>query len=233
MRPQLRWGVGARLSSALLLVLAGAFAIVYLAVVPSLERRLIDNRLDQLQTSAMQLRRDVPQQWFLWETWVDRTARSQDARVLLYVYLTIVPPDLSLQADSGFRSTSFNDDPIAERSGRTLALERGTVERNGRRYAEVSVPVHEIGGPFLLLSSGLDDTLDAVDYVKQSILIAGLLAFGAALLVGFTGASMFAGRIRRLERAADRIASGHFDEPIVDPRSDELGELARAFDRMR
>jgi signal transduction histidine kinase len=138
-----------------------------------------------------------------------------------------------LQADSGFRSTSFNDDPIAERSGRTLTLERGTVERNGRRYAEVSVPVHEIGGPFLLLSSGLDDTLDAVDYVKQSILIAGLLAFGAALLVGFTGASMFAGRIRRLERAADRIASGQFDEPIVDPRSDELGELARAFDRMR
>ena len=233
MRPRLRWGVGARLSAALLLVLAGALTIVYVAVVPSLERRLIDNRLDQLQTSAIQLRRDVPQQWFLWETWVDRTARSQDARVLLYVYLTIVPPDLSLQADSGFRSTSFNDDPIAERSGRTLTLERGTVERNGRRYAEVSVPVHEIGGPFLLLSSGLDDTLDAVDYVKQSILIAGLLAFGAALLVGFTGASMFAGRIRRLERAADRIASGQFDEPIVDPRSDELGELARAFDRMR
>jgi signal transduction histidine kinase len=232
MRRQLRWGVGARLSAALLLVLAGAFAIVYLAVVPSLERRLIDNRLDQLQTSAIQLRRDVPEQGFLWETWVDRASRIQDARVLLYVYLTVVPPDLSLQADSGFRSTSYNDDPIAERSGRTLALERGTVERNGRRFAEVAVPVFETG-PFLLLSSRLDDTLDAVDYVKQSILIAGLLAFGAALLVGFTGASVFAGRIRRLERAADRIASGRFDEPIVDPRRDELGELARAFDRMR
>jgi hypothetical protein len=212
MRRQLRWGVGARLSAALLLVLAGAFAIVYLAVVPSLERRLIDNRLDQLQTSAIQLRRDVPQQGFLWETWVDRASRIQDARVLLYVYLTVVPPDLSLQADSGFRSTSYNDDPIAERSGRTLALERGTVRRNGRRFAEVAVPVFETG-PFLLLSSRLDDTLDAVDYVKQSILIAGLLAFGAALLVGLTGASVFAGRIRRLERAADRIASGRSRGP--------------------
>src|SRR5215216_4889966 len=231
MRPHLRWGVGARLSAALLLVLAGAFTIVYVAVVPSLERRLIDNRLDQLQGAALNLRPEVPQDAFLWERWVDQTSRSQNARVLLYVYLTIVPPDLSLQADSGFRSTSFNDDPIVERSGRTLRLQRGTVERNGRLYGEVAVPVIETG-PFLLLSS-LDDTLEAVDYVKQSILIAGLLAFGTALLVGLTGANVFAGRIRRLERAADRIASGRFDEPIVDPRSDELGELARAFDRMR
>jgi signal transduction histidine kinase len=232
MRTGLRWGVGARLTTALLLVLAGALAIVYVAVVPSLERRLVDNQLNQLQTAALNLRLDVPQAAFAWQDWVDRTSRRQDARVLLYVYLSVVPPDLSLQADSGFRSTAFNDDPIAERSGRTLALERGTVERNGRRFAEVAVPVIETG-PFLLLSSPLDDSLDAVDFVKQSILIAGLLAFGAALLVGFTGANVFAGRIRRLERAADRIASGQFDEPIVDTRSDELGELARAFERMR
>ena len=232
MRPRLRWGVGARLSAALLLVLAGAFTIVYVAVVPSLERRLIDNRLDQLESAALNLRPEVPQDAYLWERWVDQTSRSQNARVLLYVYLTIVPPDLSLQADSGFRSTSFNDDPIAETSGKTLSLERGTAEHNGRMYGEVAVPVIETG-PFLLLSSRLDDTLEAVDYVKQSILIAGLLAFGAALLVGLTGANVFAGRIRRLERAADRIASGQFDEPIVDARSDELGELARAFDRMR
>ena len=44
---------------------------------------------------------------------------------------------------------------------------------------------------------------------------------------------MFARRIRRLERAADRIAAGEFDEPVVDAGTDELGELARAFERMR
>jgi signal transduction histidine kinase len=233
MRAHLRWGVGARLTAALLLVLAGALAIVYVAVVPSLERRLIANRLDELQSAALNLRNQVPQP-FRWETWVDDTSGAQNARVLLYQNLSLDPrnPDLLVQADSGFRSTAFNDDPIAERSGRTNSLQRGTVERNGRLYGEVAVPVIETG-PFLLLSSRLDDTLEAVDYVKQSILIAGVLAFGAALLVGLTGANVFAGRIRRLERAADRIASGQFDEPIVDPRSDELGELARAFDRMR
>ena len=44
---------------------------------------------------------------------------------------------------------------------------------------------------------------------------------------------LFARRIRNLEHAAERIASGRFDEPIVDRGHDEIGELARAFDRMR
>ncbi len=226
-----RWGVGARLSAALLLVLAGAFAIVYVAVVPSLERRLVGNRLDQLESAALNLRNEVPDPT-LQQAWVDLTSRRQNARVLLYEYLTVDPSNLIVTRDSGFRSTAFNDDRFAERTGVTFGLERGTVERAGQRFAEVAVPVAETG-PFLLLSSSLEDSLDAVDYVKQSILIAGLLAFGAALLVGFTGANVFAGRIRRLERAAERIASGHFDEPVVDTRSDELGELARAFERMR
>jgi signal transduction histidine kinase len=44
---------------------------------------------------------------------------------------------------------------------------------------------------------------------------------------------MHARRIRRLERAADRIAHGKFDEPVADQGSDELHELAEAFEHMR
>src|SRR5439155_4562305 len=43
----------------------------------------------------------------------------------------------------------------------------------------------------------------------------------------------FARRLRRLEVAAERIAAGRFDEPIHDTGVDEVGQLARAFDRMR
>jgi signal transduction histidine kinase len=226
-----RWGVGSRLSVALLLVLAGAFVIVYISVVPSLERRLVESRVNELEQAALSLRPDVPDP-SLWNDWVETTSRRQNARVLLYQYLTVNPPDLLVQADSGLRSGAFDNDPIAERAGVDLQLESGTVQRGGRRFAEAAIPVMA-NGPFLLLSAPLQDSLEAVDYVKQTILIAGLLAFGAALLVGFTAANVFAGRIRRLERAADRIASGRFDEPIVDARGDELGELARAFERMR
>ena len=54
-----------------------------------------------------------------------------------------------------------------------------------------------------------------------------------AVLLGYAGASVFARRIRRLEYAADRIAAGSFDEPVVDHGSDEVGQLARSFERMR
>ena len=44
---------------------------------------------------------------------------------------------------------------------------------------------------------------------------------------------MFARRIRRLETAVERIAAGEFDEAVIDPGADELGQLARAVERMR
>jgi len=57
------------------------------------------------------------------------------------------------------------------------------------------------------------------------------MAFAA--LLGYAGAGVFARRIRRLEAAADLIAAGNFERPIVDHGSDEVGQLARTFERMR
>src|SRR5205814_1100143 len=69
--------------------------------------------------------------------------------------------------------------------------------------------------------------------VLPRLLIAGLIALVASLVVGYGAASMFARRLRRLERAAERIADGDFTEPVADRGRDEVGELARAFERMR
>ena len=44
---------------------------------------------------------------------------------------------------------------------------------------------------------------------------------------------MHARRLGRLQRAADLIAEGAFDEPVVDNDPDEVGQLAASFDRMR
>jgi signal transduction histidine kinase len=44
---------------------------------------------------------------------------------------------------------------------------------------------------------------------------------------------MLSHRLLRLETAAERIAGGDFGAPVVDHGNDEIGELARAFDRMR
>jgi len=53
-------------------------------------------------------------------------------------------------------------------------------------------------------------------------------------MLGFAVAAIHARRLGRLRAAADRIAQGAFDEPIVDDESDdEVGQLAASFDRMR
>ena len=94
------------------------------------------------------------------------------------------------------------------------------------------MPVSPLGH-VLLLSGSLHDALANVRTVQRRLVEAGLLALLLALVVGYGLASVFARRIRRLETAAERIAAGTFDEPVVDRSADEVGELARAFDRMR
>jgi signal transduction histidine kinase len=102
--------------------------------------------------------------------------------------------------------------------------------RNGQSYAEVASPV---GSSVVLLSASLHDQLQAVSVVRRRVFVAGALATGFAILLAYAGASLFARRIRLLEAAAERIAAGDFEEPVVDHGADELGQLARTFERMR
>jgi signal transduction histidine kinase len=117
----------------------------------------------------------------------------------------------------------------------TRRVADGVVRRNGQQFAEVALPgpQNAFPQPALLIIAPLHDTLETVNVVERRLVIAGLIALGIALLVGFAAARMFARRVRRLERAADRIAAGHFDQPVIDPGRDEIGELAAAFERMR
>ncbi len=108
----------------------------------------------------------------------------------------------------------------------------GTVSRHEQEYAEAAIPLPSRDA-VVLLSASLSDTLATVHLAQRRLLAAAGLAFAFSLLLGYGGARAFGRRLRRLERAADRIAGGRFDEPVVDAGSDEIGELARAFERMR
>jgi signal transduction histidine kinase len=226
-------GVGVRLSLALLLVVALVLWIVYLVVVPSLERRLVSAKLSQLERAAPGVARQLPANQFAWDDFVENASASANARVVVYDVIT-PPPTLRVISDSrGVTSTDVEDDPVALQAALSFVTGRGTVRRDGNRFTEVAVPILRQTPVIVLLSASLHDSLGSVDLVRRRLLLAGGLGLAAALLIGFGGASLFARRIRRLERAADRIAGGSFDEPVVDPRRDELGELAQAFDRMR
>jgi signal transduction histidine kinase len=225
--------VRVRLAFALLLVVAGVLAIVYLIVVPSYKNSLENNELNTLQKQL--LTRAVPTfpaAPFLKQQYASTLSPELNARVVVFNLANIKPSLLLVVADSDVEgdSSDVESDPVAFNAIRLQTVARGTVTRNGQEYAEVAYP---LASSVVLLSAPLHDQLQVVSVVRTRVVVAGVLATAFAMLLGYAGASMFARRIRRLEVAAERIAAGDFEEPVIDHRTDELGQLARTFERMR
>jgi two-component system OmpR family sensor kinase len=225
--------VGARLALALAVVVLGALAVVWVALVPSLERRLVAGRLQELAGSARGVAREA-RGLRVDQDFVDGASRGADARVVYFqplgsgVQSTLLPIFDSAHLLS---SQDVERDGVALQAADATGVQRGRVTRGGNEYAEAAIA--DQAGNVLLFSAPLHATLEDVDLVRARLLWAGLAALGVALLAGFAAASVLARRIRRLERAADRIAGGDFEQPVVDRGRDELGQLAAAFDRMR
>jgi two-component system, OmpR family, sensor kinase len=227
--------VGALLSIALSLVVVGALLIVYLMVVPSLQNRLVDTKLKQLNRAAPALRKQFDEDQATpgnpLEDFMQAAASRTDAdRVVIYCMST--PGLLFVCKDTKPFSTDVGNDPVALRAAQSNTLEQGTAFHRGKRFAEVAIPFLSAGYVLLVLNN-LESQYQTIHVVKRRLLIAGFVGLGFALALGYGGAWAFARRIKRLERAAERISAGRFDEPVVDASLDELGELARAFDRMR
>jgi signal transduction histidine kinase len=227
--------VGARLSFALLVVVALVLGLVYLIVVPSLRTRLVDSRLNTLDRAAATLAREYARNDHDPDFFSNASADT-NAHVIL---MSVVNSSPTLVAPGGSSSLpgrnlgEYTNDAVATRTAQTSRRERGTVKRSDREFAEVAAPIPDGSGNILLLSAPLHDSLADVNAVQRRMVFAGVFALFVALAIGYGAAQLFARRIRRLEQAADRIASGRFDEPVADNRSDELGQLSRAFDRMR
>ncbi|MGE5690441.1 MAG: sensor histidine kinase [Pseudomonadota bacterium] len=232
--------VGAQLALALALVVAVALGIVWAIVVPRLERSLVAAKVESLRRVSEPIANSFPTALlgtpdlrFTVDETIGDIADRTNARVTIFDPLTL--DSLSVIGDSRLpRSASdIQDDPIAVRASASVAPAQGTVTRHDERFAEVAFPLYTASGTVILFSSSLDDTLANVQLVKRRVLLAAVPALLVAVLLGYGLASVFARRIRRLERAADRIAGGRFDEPVSVSGHDELAQLAGAFERMR
>ena len=229
---QLPGGIRIRIALVLMGIVAGALGTAYLIVVPSLERRLVDARLDQLEELAVPLARSLPEDRLLWQENVEDFAERTNARVIAFDVLSTSKPAFASVADSRSRRSS----DAATHSVALDALASGNVERgrvidvNGDN-ASVAVPLD--ADAVVLFQAPLADSLATVRLVEQRLLLATVFALLLALVLGLTAAGMLANRLLRLETAAERIAGGDFGAPIVDRGNDEIGQLADAFDRMR
>jgi signal transduction histidine kinase len=225
-------GIRARLVLALVAIVAGALGTAYLIVIPSLEKQLVDARLDGLEKQAVPLAEQLPDDTFLWNDAVEDFAVQTNSRVVAFNVLKVQPPALVVAADSQRRnSRDVAQDPTALRAVEAGKVERGRVVDGTGDYAEVAVP--QGTDAVVLFRASLADSLATVRLVERRLLLATVFALLLALALGLTAAGMLAHRVQRLETAAERIAGGDFGAPIVDHGNDEIGQLAVAFDRMR
>jgi signal transduction histidine kinase len=213
-------------------VVAGALAIVYLAVVPQLESRLVDAKIGELETvapsvaAAAERRRQNP---LALQDAVTSLGESLDLRIVVFARLG---DQLVNVADSRrIQAGDVATDPVALEVMETTLPATGRVVRDGEEYAEVARPLGS--GYVVLVSAPLQDALANVQLVRRSLIVAGAVALAVSWLAGYLVAWGFTRRIRRLEGAAERLAGGDFETPVVDAGRDEVGQLAGAFDSMR
>ena len=227
--PRLRLSL--KVGLVLFAIVAGALALVYLAVVPQLESRLVNARIRELERAAPSVVAQVRAvDQFRYGQLAAFFQSNLNARVVI---LRRLSENLLLPVadSSGLRSGDVQRDPVALAAATSGERATGRVSRGGQERAEVAVPVD--ADTIVLLSASLQAALADVRLVQRILLVAGLAALVVSWLAGYLAASHFTRRIRRLEEAAERISAGDFERPVVDTVDDEVGQLARAFDSMR
>jgi signal transduction histidine kinase len=220
-----------KLGLVLFVVVGVAMAITYLAVVPRLESRLVSETVKDLRQATSPLVNTVRASTSddVLENIVGFASTQLNARVVVFYQLgdTWTP----IADSTPLSSRDVQGDAIVGEAARTSARAEGRVLRTGQEFAEVAVPISNQA--ILLLSAPLADRLAVIDVVRRDVLIFGGIALAVSWLVGTLAALKLTRRIGRLEVAAERIAGGDFEVVVHDSSEDELGQLARTFDRMR
>lgn len=232
-----------KLTLVLVGIVGGALFVAYLIVVPSLERKLVDAKLEQLVATANTIASGLAGNDVLSDpVRLDSVIRSYgtvfSARVVVLQVVSSPVTLINVSDSAGIGSDEITTDPVALETAVTDRTVSGRVRRSGEEYAEAAVLLFPTTGSVanngvVLVSASLSDQFATIRLVERRMLYATGVGLAIALGLAFGVATVHARRIRRLQLAADRIAGGQFDEPIVDAGQDELGQLAADFDRMR
>lgn len=222
-----------------------AIGALYVYVAPGLQTRLISEKLSGLATAARSDSGAIIRTVGASDTRsaiqakVNSAALASGSRVTLMSVSFAVAPggaQLSLLADSSNPSAAERlGFPVAHRAVATATMQTGTEHAAGGTVAEAALPVTFEGRVVrvLVYSDPVSDIVRNVATVRHDILVAGGISLLLALVGGYLVARALAQRVKRLERAAERVAAGEFEHPIPVSSRDELGQLAKAFNDMQ
>jgi signal transduction histidine kinase len=219
-----------------------ALAALYVYVVPQLQSRLRQEKVQTLQKAAANqselLARTVGGAVSDKEVagLVNQIATTTATRVtFLRVGWVGGTPQPSVAHDSTGGNGSDLRFPAAYEAASSGRSTTGTETGASGRVAEVAVPL-KAGGQVArvaVFSTSLTDVQHDVAVVRRRLLAAGALAALFALAAGYLVARWLTQRIKRLEEAAEQVAAGDFSHAIPVGSDDELGQLALAFNDMQ
>jgi two-component system, OmpR family, sensor kinase len=232
-----------RLAAVFFAITLVAIAALYLYVAPGLQTRLLNEKRSELAASASRYSGRIAQTIGTAVPSPEVRRRidgaglaSGDRVTLLLVTRLPTGPQLSPVADSSkLAATTPLAFPVAAKAATTGKRETGIEMSSDGTVAEAAYPVRYQGrvGAVVVYSDPVSDIVRSVAVVRHEILVAGGIAVLLALVGGYFVARALGQRVKRLELAAQKVAAGDFDHPIAVDSSDELGQLAIAFNEMQ
>jgi len=239
----MRLSLSNRLAVVFFAITALAIGALYLYVAPGLQSRLMGEKLTALATTARthsgRLSHAVGSSTPLPDVRrvVNQTAAISGNRVtLLTVNVVQGSIQLSRLADSGMGSAPSLGLRVAREAVAQRRLVTGIEGEGPSAMAVAARPVSYFRGDVgwvIVYSAPLADVVRTVSTVRHEILVAGAIALLLALVAGYLVARALARRVKRLELAAKQVAAGDFSRPIPVDSTDELGQLAVAFNEMQ
>ncbi|MGZ4200224.1 MAG: HAMP domain-containing protein, partial [Thermoleophilia bacterium] len=208
--------------------------LAYVYVVPSLQNRLVHQKLNDLSGNSV-LAAGTIQDVNPDPTDLGDAARIADTQINARI-VVINPNTREILADSrpGLPLDVANYPAVAAAS-RTLQVTTSEATIAHTHYATAAVPVvNTLTGlrAIVLVAAPLTDLQRAVQAVQHQILFAGGLALIATLFAGYLASYFIARRLKRIERGALSIASGDLSHPVLPGPPDEIGQLAVTFNMM-
>ncbi len=223
--------------------------VVYVYVVPPLQSSLRDQQLANLLTAARSYSPPI-------ERSINSNAdvRTLDARVgaagdAANARVTVLgvargTEGLELYAKSDSSNSGASSDlqfPIALEAARTQRPLTGTEAGPNGPVGQAARPLfsqdalsgRRVVGSVVVFSAPEADVDGNVSLVRNRLIVAGVIALIAALILGYTLTRALIGRIARMEAAARRVAGGDFTATFATGDDDEIGDLARALDDMQ
>jgi two-component system, OmpR family, sensor kinase len=239
-RPRLR-SVRTKLALVFFAIIAAAFGLLYFIATPQLETKLEQRQLDDIRSSAQEVRPRLKALISndLKEKRLNERVRYYGERTDARVTLLGLDDDVFyVQSDSRTDKNAPFNSSLAREAIDTKRLRTEIGPLAGEELAQVAQPFfrerkRKRPVAVVFYARDLNDVAEAVDLVRNRVLVATGVALGLAMVGAFLVAQALARRVRRLEMAADEVAHGRFIDPLPIDSKDELGQLTRTFNQMQ